>query len=108
MGEEHIVTEVGAMNIFFLLKKGDGVELVTAPLDLGVILPGVTRDSILTLTRSWRDAPATSPVAQFGPLSISERVFTMKEIKEASLNGNVRAFNQLNVFLFVTCYCCCC
>ena len=43
------MTEVGAMNIFFALRPrgaapGSGeVELVTAPLDRGDILPGVTR-----------------------------------------------------------------
>lgn len=41
-GEEDYVTEVGAMNIFFLLEKegGGGVELVTSPLDAGDILDG--------------------------------------------------------------------
>jgi branched-chain amino acid aminotransferase len=42
-GEDHQITEVGSMNIFFLIKnekaKG-GVELVTAPLTRGDILPG--------------------------------------------------------------------
>jgi branched-subunit amino acid aminotransferase/4-amino-4-deoxychorismate lyase len=28
-------------------------ELVTPPLEDGLILPGVTRDSILTLAREW-------------------------------------------------------
>lgn len=36
------MTEVGAMNIFFLMEKegGGGVELVTSPLDAGDILDG--------------------------------------------------------------------
>jgi branched-chain amino acid aminotransferase len=39
-----MITEVGAMNIFVLLDKGDGKkELVTPALDGGIILPGVTR-----------------------------------------------------------------
>lgn len=52
-GPDHQVTEVGAMNIFFVLKKkdGSGIELVTAPLTRGDILAGVTRDSILEMTR---------------------------------------------------------
>ena len=41
------VQEVGAMNMMFLIND----TIVTAPLD-GSILPGVTRDSILTLARS--------------------------------------------------------
>lgn len=41
-GEEDYVQEVSAMNIFFLIKKedGEGVELVTPPLDAGDILEG--------------------------------------------------------------------
>lgn len=48
------VTEAGTMNIFFLwINKQGKKELVTAPLD-GTILPGVTRDSILTLAKEWK------------------------------------------------------
>jgi branched-chain amino acid aminotransferase len=43
------VEEVGTMNIFFVLRG----ELVTPPLS-GSILPGVTRDTVLTLAREWR------------------------------------------------------
>lgn len=41
-GDDDHITEVGAMNIFFLLAKegGGGVELVTSPLDTGDILDG--------------------------------------------------------------------
>ena len=50
-GEEGYITEVGTMNVFFAFANDDGTkELVTAPLD-GMILPGVTRDSVLELCR---------------------------------------------------------
>ncbi|KAJ7900090.1 aminotransferase [Mycena olivaceomarginata] len=42
-GEEHELTEVGTMNMFLL-------NSLPPPLD-GMILPGVTRDSVLTLAR---------------------------------------------------------
>ncbi len=42
------VEEVGTMNIFFLIND----ELITPPLS-GSILPGITRDSVLRLTRDW-------------------------------------------------------
>ena len=43
-GPDHTITEVGAMNIFILLDKGNGAkELVTPPLEGGIILPGITR-----------------------------------------------------------------
>ncbi|HLP58758.1 MAG TPA: branched-chain amino acid aminotransferase [Candidatus Deferrimicrobium sp.] len=46
--ERKYIEEVGAMNIFFVYKD----KLVTPPLT-DSILPGITRDSILTLARSW-------------------------------------------------------
>ena len=43
-GDNHEITEVGAMNIFFVLKKDASrdspLELVTAPLTRGDVLPG--------------------------------------------------------------------
>ena len=45
------MTEVGTMNFFVFWKNDKGEdELITPPLD-GTILPGITRDSILTLTQ---------------------------------------------------------
>jgi len=78
IGKEHYVTEVGTMNQFFLWreKNGGGLELVTAPLD-GTILPGVTRDSILTLCREWNE------------FKVSERPYTMKEVVEAVHEGRM-------------------
>lgn len=49
--------EVGTMNIFFVLRG----ELVTPPLS-GSILPGVTRDTVLTLAREWKIPVAERPV----------------------------------------------
>ena len=51
------VEEVGTMNIFFVLRG----ELVTPPLS-GSILPGVTRDTVLTLAREWKIPVAERPV----------------------------------------------
>lgn len=73
-GDNDEITEVGAMNFFVYMinKDTNRPELVTASLDRGDILPGVTRDSILQLTRSW------------GDFDVSERTITMQEIQEAS------------------------
>ncbi len=46
--ERKYVEEVGSMNIMF---KIDG-EIWTAPIE-GTVLPGVTRDSMLTILRDW-------------------------------------------------------
>ena len=76
-GEEDYVTEVGSMNFFVFWKRADGKqELITAPLD-GTILPGVTRDSILELTREWRE------------FEVSEKTFTMADLINAAKEGRV-------------------
>ena len=52
-GTERYITEVGTMNVFMCLKDKKGkTEIVTPPLN-GLILPGVTRQSILDLGRTW-------------------------------------------------------
>ena len=58
-GNQHrYVEEVGAMNIFFRI----GDRVVTPPLG-GSILPGVVRDSAITLLRDWGIAVEERPVA---------------------------------------------
>jgi branched-chain amino acid aminotransferase len=76
---EDTITEVGSMNVFFCIAdRVTGVpELVTAPLDRGDILPGVTRDSIIELAKSWDN------------LTVSERFLTMSEVLEASSEGRL-------------------
>ncbi|ORY53858.1 aminotransferase [Rhizoclosmatium globosum] len=70
-GEEDFLTEVGTMNLFVFWKNAEGeLELVTPPLD-GTILPGVTRDSILTLAKQW------------GEFKVSEKKVTMPQLVEA-------------------------
>ncbi|XP_074793889.1 uncharacterized protein LOC141976680 isoform X2 [Natator depressus] len=52
-GDDHQITEVGTMNIFLFWTDPQGdLELVTPPLN-GIILPGVTRQSLLDLGRKW-------------------------------------------------------
>ena len=71
--EHRFVEEVGAMNIFFRIAG----EVVTPPLG-GSILPGVVRDSTLTLLREWE-----VPVAE-RPIEIAELVeaFHAGEVQE--------------------------
>ncbi|XP_044198615.1 branched-chain-amino-acid aminotransferase, cytosolic isoform X1 [Thunnus albacares] len=67
-GEDHQITEAGTMNIFLYWINEDGEEeLATPPLD-GIILPGVTRRSILELTRKW------------GEFKVTERYLTMSQL----------------------------
>jgi branched-chain amino acid aminotransferase len=67
-GEDHQLTEVGTMNIFMFYINDQGEkELITPPLN-GLILPGITRDSILTLAHQW------------GEFKVNEASFTMPQI----------------------------
>jgi len=77
------VTEVGTMNMFVLWTNEQGEkEMVTAPLD-GTILPGVTRNSVLELARSW------------GEFKVTERKFTMGEVIRAAESGRlIEAFGS--------------
>ena len=70
LGEDDEITEVGAMNIFVMLKKenSNDLELVTPPLDTGVILPGITRRSVIELTKDWDE------------FEVNERKLTMGEV----------------------------
>jgi len=46
------VEELGGMNLFFVFGSGEGAHLVTPELN-GNLLPGVTRDSLLTIARDF-------------------------------------------------------
>ncbi|KAM9672447.1 branched-chain-amino-acid aminotransferase, cytosolic isoform 3-T3 [Trichechus inunguis] len=77
-GENNQITEVGTMNLFLYWINEDGEEeLATPPLD-GIILPGVTRQSILDLARKW------------GEFKVSERYLTMDDLTTALEGSRVR------------------
>ncbi|OCT86014.1 hypothetical protein XELAEV_18019708mg [Xenopus laevis] len=77
-GEDEQITEVGTMNLFIFWTNENGEEeLVTPPLD-GIILPGVTRHSILDLAQQW------------GEFKVSERHLTMKDLVLALNENRVR------------------
>nr|VWP00595.1 Zn(2)-C6 fungal-type domain-containing protein [Ganoderma boninense] len=90
-GPEHHITEVGTMNAFVAFKRDNGVtELVTPPLD-GIILPGVTRDSVLALARDHAAGVLKIPELT-DKLVVSERPVTMKEVKAAAQSGELVEF----------------
>jgi branched-chain amino acid aminotransferase len=70
--ERKWVDEVGTMNIMFRI----GDEVLTPPL-AGTILPGVTRDSALTLMREWG-------------LKVTERQIDIAEVLAAARSGALR------------------
>jgi len=77
-GSEQQITEVGTMNVFVLWTNEKGEkELITPSLASGLILPGVTRRSLLELARKW------------GEFKVSEKDFTMKELAKALKKNKV-------------------
>lgn len=70
--EQKYIEEVGAMNIFFVI---DG-EVITPALN-GSILPGITRDSVLALSRSWG-------------LKATERKISIDEVMDAHAAGKLQ------------------
>ncbi len=69
--ERKYIEEVGAMNIFF---KIDG-KIVTPVLN-GSILPGITRNSVLELCRSWG-------------MEVEERKVSVEELLQAQKDGKL-------------------
>ncbi|XP_054261084.1 branched-chain-amino-acid aminotransferase, cytosolic-like [Macrosteles quadrilineatus] len=67
-GEDHQITEVGLMNLFILHLADNGEKVLVTPELNGLILPGITRQSVLDLAREW------------GDVRVEERVITMSEL----------------------------
>jgi branched-chain amino acid aminotransferase len=63
--EHRWVEELGGMNLFFVYGSGPGARIVTPELT-GTLLPGITRDSLLTL------APDLGIPAAEGKISVEE------------------------------------
>ena len=67
--ERRYIEEVGTMNIFFKING----QIITPPLG-GSILPGITRDSVLQITRDWG-------------MEVLERPIAIDEVMEANEKG---------------------
>ncbi|MBI4863005.1 MAG: branched-chain amino acid aminotransferase [Candidatus Riflebacteria bacterium] len=70
--EHRWVEEVGTMNIFFRYED----EVITPPLG-GTILPGVTRDSVITICKHWG-------------MKVTERRITIDEVIETAQSGKLK------------------
>ncbi|KAL0950524.1 hypothetical protein HGRIS_007332 [Hohenbuehelia grisea] len=79
-GEDKRVTEVGAMNVFVVVKRDDGNwDVITPALD-GTILPGVTRASCLALTGAHPERTTLPNLPAALKLHTHERPLTMPEL----------------------------
>ena len=73
--EKRYVEEMGGMNLFFVLGSGADAELVTPELT-GTLLPGITRDSLITLAREKGH-------------TVTERKFSVEEWRKGVADGTV-------------------
>ncbi|MEA4965560.1 MAG: branched-chain amino acid aminotransferase [Oscillospiraceae bacterium] len=71
--EHKYVEEIGTSNAFFRIAD----EVITAPLDSGTILPGITRNSVIQLLKSWG-------------VRISERRLSIDDVMAASKDGSLQ------------------
>jgi len=72
------VTEVGTMNIFMYWINEDGVEELITPSLNGLILPGITRKSLLELARDWDE------------FQVTEKAFTIQQLAKGVKEGRVK------------------
>ena len=70
--ERKYVEEVGTMNVMFMIND----EIITAPCE-GTVLPGVTRDSIIRILKSWG-------------YHVSERHLAIDELMQAGHDGTLQ------------------
>ena len=70
--ERQYIEEVGTTNVFFKING----ELVTPALSSGSILPGVTRDSVIALAKSWG-------------MTVVERKISVGELMDAHDSGHL-------------------
>ncbi len=73
--EKRYVEEMGGMNLFFVLGSGPDAELVTPELT-GTLLPGITRDSLITLARERGH-------------TVTERKFSVDEWRAGVADGSI-------------------
>ncbi|MGY2005257.1 branched-chain amino acid aminotransferase [Blastococcus sp. SYSU DS1024] len=73
--ERRYIEELGGMNLFFVLGSGEDAELVTPELS-GTLLPGITRDSLITVARELGHR-------------VTERKVTLEEWRSGTLDGSI-------------------
>ncbi|WP_031505674.1 branched-chain amino acid aminotransferase [Streptomyces megasporus] len=74
-GERRWVEEMGGMNLYFVMGSGADATVVTPKLT-GTLLPGITRDSLLTIA------------ADLG-YRTEERLISVEEWREGSIDGTI-------------------
>ncbi|WP_249523383.1 branched-chain amino acid aminotransferase [Modestobacter marinus] len=92
--EKRWVEEMGGMNLFFVLGSGPDAELVTPELT-GTLLPGMTRDSLITVARElghrvtvrkvsvdeWREGAADGSITETFACGTAAVITPVGEVK---------------------------
>ncbi|KAG7357156.1 aminotransferase [Nitzschia inconspicua] len=82
--ESAILQEMSAANVFLVLRTG---EIVTPSLERGTILPGVTRDSVITIVNEFAEelkVAMKESTGQDSNVTVSSRDITVAELKNAT------------------------
>ena len=87
--DKAILQEMSAANVFFVMKTG---EIVTPSLDRDTILPGVTRESVITLIQDFADElkPAMMESTGQDSISVTSRDVTVGELHDATEGTKTR------------------
>ncbi|MDQ6850372.1 MAG: branched-chain amino acid aminotransferase [Actinomycetota bacterium] len=100
--EHRWVEEMGGMNLYFVYGSGPGARIVTPALT-GTLLPGVTRDSLLTLaaelgyvveegkvsTDEWREANASGALTEVFACGTAAVITPVGSVKSADASWTV-------------------
>ena len=95
--ERRWVEELGGMNLFFVFGSGARARIVTPPLG-GTLLPGITREALLTLARDlgipavqekisvdqWRDAAASGELTEVFACGTAATITPVGAVKSAA------------------------
>lgn len=98
--ERRWIEEMGGMNLYFVLGSGDGARLLTPRLT-GSLLPGVTRDSLLTVATDlgiraeegqisvaeWRDGAASGEITEVFACGTAAVITPVGEVKTRELGS---------------------
>ncbi|KAK1142406.1 hypothetical protein N8T08_007958 [Aspergillus melleus] len=109
-GPDRQVTEAGASNLFFIWRSLQGtlqgrLQLITAPLEDNLILPGVTRRSVLELARSRMSIGQCSignTAHYVEPVEVVEKKFTIHDVIDAADQGRLRGAFVTGTACFIT------
>ncbi|KAH0795758.1 branched-chain-amino-acid aminotransferase, cytosolic isoform X1 [Histomonas meleagridis] len=97
-GKEEYITEVGSMNIMGVWINENGEkELVTAPVSKHLILPGVTRDSVLELARMEKDIKVSEEEWKIGDLI---KALNEKRVLEVFGTGTAAIISPVNKIIY--------